>query len=160
DPSRFQFLGSANDDVYICIARKDAPTKTFNEAFDRELTMGASGGSSSAEVASLIKNVLGVKFKIVQGYVGSRSIMLAMERNEVEGACGFAWPSISATNPSWFGPAGFMRVLVQTHVKGHPELNAEGVPLVSTFARTPEERAIMELYFSHTVFGRPYVMAP
>jgi tripartite-type tricarboxylate transporter receptor subunit TctC len=160
DPSRFQFLGSANDDVYICIARKDAPTKTFKDVFDRDLTMGASGGSSSAEVASLVKNVLGVKFKIVQGYVGSRSIMLAMERNEVEGACGFAWPSISATNPSWFGPAGFMRVLVQTHVKGHPELNAEGVPLVSTFARTAEERAVMELYFSHTVFGRPYVMAP
>jgi len=53
-----------------------------------------------------------------------------------------------------------MRVLVQTHVKGHPQLNAEKVPLVGDFARTPEERAVMELYFSHTTFGRPYVVAP
>jgi tripartite-type tricarboxylate transporter receptor subunit TctC len=160
DPTRFRFLGSANDDVYICIARKDAPAQTFKDTFERELTMGASGGASSAEVATLLKNVLGVRFKIVLGYVGSRQTMLAIERNEVEGACGFAWPSISVTNPSWFGPNGFMRVLAQTHVKGHPELNAEGVPLVSTFARMPEERDVMELYFSHTAFGRPYVLAP
>ena len=94
------------------------------------------------------------------GYVGSRSVALAIERNEVQGACGFSWPSISATNVGWFGPEGFMRVLVQTHVKGHPQLNAEKVPLVMDFARTPEERAILELYFSHSTFGRPYVMAP
>jgi tripartite-type tricarboxylate transporter receptor subunit TctC len=31
---------------------------------------------------------------------------------------------------------------------------------VSDFARSPDERAIMELYFSHTTFGRPYVVAP
>jgi tripartite-type tricarboxylate transporter receptor subunit TctC len=160
DPSRFQFLGSANDDVYVCIARKDAAPQTFKEVFEQEITLGASGSSSSAEVATLLKNLIAAKFKIVLGYVGSRSIALAIERNEVQGACGFSWPSISVTNAGWFGPSGFMRVLVQTHVKGHPELNAEKVPLVSDFARSPDERAIMELYFSHTTFGRPYVVAP
>jgi hypothetical protein len=96
----------------------------------------------------------------VLGYTGSRSIALAIERNEVQAACGFSWPSISVTNRGWFDADGFMRVLVQTHVKGHPQLNAQKVPLVGEFARTPEERAIMELYFSHTTFGRPYVVAP
>jgi Tripartite tricarboxylate transporter family receptor len=160
DPSRFQFLGSANDDVYVCIARKDASPQTFKDVFGQEITLGASGSSSSAEVATLLKNLIATKFKIVLGYVGSRSIALAIERNEVQGACGFSWPSISVTNAGWFGPGGFMRVLVQTHVKGHPELNVERVPLVTDFARTADERAIMELYFSHTTFGRPYVMAP
>jgi tripartite-type tricarboxylate transporter receptor subunit TctC len=160
DPSRFQFLGSANDDVYVCIARKDAPVQNFKDVFERELTLGASGSSSSAEVATLLKNLIATKFRIVLGYVGSRSIALAIERNEVQGACGFSWPSISVTNQGWFGPNGFMRVLVQTHVKGHAELNAEKVPLVTDFARTADERSIMELYFSHTTFGRPYVMAP
>ena len=53
-----------------------------------------------------------------------------------------------------------MRVLVQTHNKGHPQLNAMGVPLAGSFARNDEERAIMDLYFSHTSFGRPYLVAP
>jgi len=160
DPSRFQFLGSANDDVYVCIARKDAAPQTFKDVFEKDITLGASGSSSSAEVATLLKNLIAARFKIVLGYVGSRSIALAIERNEVQGACGFSWPSISVTNAGWFGPSGFMRVLVQTHVKGHPELNTEKVPLVGDFARSPDERAIMELYFSHTTFGRPYVVAP
>jgi tripartite-type tricarboxylate transporter receptor subunit TctC len=160
DPSKFHYLGSANDDVYVCLARKDAPPQSFQETFDKQLIVGASGASSSSDFASILKNTLGTKFKIVLGYIGSRNIMLAVEGNEVQGACGLAWPSINVTNPNWFGDKGFVRVIAQTHVKGHPELNALGVPLASSFARTPEEKAILELYFSHTQFGRPYVMAP
>jgi len=160
DPNRFQYLGSANDDVYVCLARKDAPAKSFAEALDREMIMGGSVASSSADFADMLKNVVGARFKVVVGYNGSRPIMLAMEKGEVQGACGFAWPSIGVTNPSWFGDGGMMRVLLQTHVKGYASLNAMGVPLASQFARDDDERAVMNLYFSHTTFGRPYVVAP
>ena len=159
DPNRFQLLGSANDDVYVCLARKDAPVKTFAEALETPLIMGASMASSSADFAMTLNNVLGTKFKVVIGYNGSRNIMLAMEKGEVQGACGFAWPSISVTNPNWFGPNGQMQVLAQTHVQGYPGLNQEGVPRASEFAKTPEQREIMELFFSHTSFGRPYLVA-
>ena len=159
DPNRFQLLGSANDDVYVCLARKDAPVKTFAEALETPLIMGASMASSSADFAMTLNNVLGAKFKTVLGYTGSRSIMLAMEKGEVQGACGFAWPSISVTNPEWFGERGQMRVLAQTHAKGYPGLNKEGVPRASEFAKTPEQREILELFFSHTSFGRPYLVA-
>ena len=160
DPSKFHYLGSANDDVYVCLARKDAPPQSFAEALQKEIILGASMASSSSDFAAILKNTIGAKFRIVLGYTGSRNIMLATEKNEVQGACGFAWPSINATNPDWFGEKGFVRVLAQTHVKGHPELNALGVPLASGFARNAEEKAILELYFSHTQFGRPYVMSP
>ena len=64
------------------------------------------------------------------------------------------------TNPGWFGEKGTMRVLVQTHVKGHAELNAMGVPNAMSFAKTDEQRAMLELFFAQQVFGRPYVVAP
>jgi len=160
DPSKFQYLGSANDDVYVCLARKDAPVQKFEDVFDKEIIMGGGVASSSADFADMLKNTLGAKFKMVVGYLGSHPIMLAMEKGEIQGACGLAWPSISVTNPNWFGPQGMMRVLLQTHIKGHPQLNALGIPLASQFAHTEEERAIMNLYFSHTSFGRPYLVAP
>ncbi len=160
DPNKFQYLGSANDDVYVCLARKDAAVKKFDDVFDHELVMGGGIASSSADFADMLKHTTGAKFKIVLGYLGSHPIMLAMEKGEVQGACGLAWPSISVTNPNWFGPDGMMRVLVQTHIKGHPQLNAQGVPLASQFAHSDEERAAMNLYFSHTSFGRPYLVAP
>ena len=160
DPSKFQYLGSANDDVYVCLARKDASVQKFADVLEQPLIVGAGMAASSADFASMLNHAVGAKFKIVLGYAGSRPIMLAMEKGEVQGACGFAWPSINVTNPNWFGPEGMMRVLVQTHNKGHPQLNAMGVPLAGAFAHNEEERAIMDLYFSHTSFGRPYLVAP
>ena len=160
DPNRFQYLGSANDDVYVCLARKDASVQRIEDAFDKDLIVGGGIGASSADFATMLNHEIHTRFKEVLGYAGSRPIMLAMEKGEVQGACGFAWPSISVTNPHWFGPEGKMRVLVQTHIKGYPELNAQGVPLARDFARTDEAREIMDLYFSHTTFGRPYLVAP
>jgi hypothetical protein len=53
-----------------------------------------------------------------------------------------------------------MRVLLQTHPRGHAELNAMGVPNAMSFAKTDEQKAILELFFAQEVFGRPYVVAP
>ena len=53
-----------------------------------------------------------------------------------------------------------MRVLVQEHDQGHPEITRLGVPLAVEFARTPENRRVMELIYSSETFGRPYMVSP
>jgi tripartite-type tricarboxylate transporter receptor subunit TctC len=163
DPTRFKYLGSANDDVYACIARTDAPVAKFEDLLSKELLVGGVQSSSPGDNPVFLNNVLGTHFKVVTGYPGTREIGLAIDRNEVQGACGVAWPSISVTNPGWFTPDGRpqrMRVLVQTHATGHPDLNKQGVPRMTDFAKTDEQRAMLELYFSQTAFGRPYLVAP
>jgi tripartite-type tricarboxylate transporter receptor subunit TctC len=160
DPSKTQFIGSANDDVYVCVARKDAPVQSFADVLKTEVLAGAGVASSTSDFPAVLDAVLGTKFKLVLGYPGSREIALAIDKNEVSAACGLAWPSVSVTNPGWFGPEGTMRVLVQTHVKGHPELNAMGIPNAMSFAKTEDQRTMLELFFAQEVFGRPYVVAP
>jgi tripartite-type tricarboxylate transporter receptor subunit TctC len=159
DPSKAIYLGSANDDVYICIARADAPAKSFQDVLNTELILSASQSSSTADYPEVINAVLKSKFKVVTGYAGSREIALAIERGEAQGACGLAWPSINATQPGWFD-TGRMKVILQTHATGHPELNAKGVPLAHSFAKTAEDRAMLDLFFSQSRFGRPFVIAP
>ena len=159
DPSKFQYLGSANNDVYICVARSNSPVKSFADVLTHELLTGGSSTGSTLDFAVLLNNVLGAKFKMVIGYAGSRDIALAMEKHEVAAVCGVAWPSFSVTNPGWF-ESGAVKVIVQTHGTGHPDLNKAGVPLAGDFARTPEQRAILELFFTQTIFGRPFVVAP
>jgi tripartite-type tricarboxylate transporter receptor subunit TctC len=107
----------------------------------------------------MLKNLLGVKFKIVAGYTGSREINLAIERGEVQGGCGQTWSSVAATYPAWFRD-GTVKVLAQEDSEGHPDLNRQGVPRTLDFARTAEQRAILELVYSQSRFGRPYVVAP
>ncbi len=160
DPSKTQYLGSANDDVYVCVARKDAAVQSFDDVFSKELLVGASNSSSTSDFPAVLNAVLGTKFKLVLGYPGSREISLAADKQEVSGACGLAWPSVSVTNPGWFGENATMRVLAQTHVKGHDDLNKAGVPLAMSYAKTDEQRQMLELFFSQEVFGRPYVLAP
>ena len=159
DPSKFQYLGSANNYVYICVARTDSPVKSFADVLTHDLITGGAPSSGTSDFPVVLNNVLGTKFKMVLGYTGSREISLAMEKHEVEAVCGVAWPAFSVTNPGWF-ENGAVKVIVQTHVTGHRDLNKAGVPLAADFARTPEQKAILELYFTQTIFGRPYVVAP
>lgn len=158
DPSKAQYLGSANDDIYICIARSDAPAKEFADALKTEMVMGASNSSSSSDYAMMLNAIVGTKFKIVLGYQGSRQISLAIEKGEAHGACGFAWPSISVTQPGQF-ESGALKVIVQAHATGHPDLNKKGVPLAGSFARTPQDKAVLDFFFSQTQFGRPFAVA-
>jgi tripartite-type tricarboxylate transporter receptor subunit TctC len=160
DPSKFVYLGSANSDVYVCYVRSDAPVKTFRDMLTHELIIGASNpGATTYDLPLLLNNILGTKFKIVTGYPGSREITLALERGEVQGACGIGWTGIETMHPDWFAK-DTIRVLVQLSNKGHDDLNKRGVPRAADLARTEDDRKTIELVFSQGQFGRPYVMPP
>jgi tripartite-type tricarboxylate transporter receptor subunit TctC len=160
DPSRFNFLGNANNEVNLCIARSDAPARTFRETFTTEVIMGASADSAlPRDIPAMLNNVLGSKLRVVAGYAGSREVMIAIERNEVHGMCGISWASLSMQHPDWI-KNGFITILEQDDVKGHPALTKMGVPLVIDFAKTAEDRQVMELVYSQNVYGRPFVIPP
>jgi tripartite-type tricarboxylate transporter receptor subunit TctC len=160
DTSKFNYIGNANKDVYVCLIRSEAPVKNFAEVFEKEIVMGGTAeGASTRDFAVLLKNVLGAKFKIVSGYPGSREVNLAIERGEVHGGCGQSWSSVVANHRTQFSE-GRLKPLVQEDVAGYPELNSQGIPRSIQFARTEEQRQILDLVYSQTVFGRPYVVAP
>ena len=160
DATKFIHIGSATTDHYVCIARSDAPVKTFKDALTQEFLIGASQpGTSTRDYPAMLNNTTGAKIRQVSGYPGTREITLAIEKNEVQGLCGFSWSSLNSQRPDWI-KSGFIRVIVQEHDKGNPEINKMGVPLAVDFATSPENRKIMELIYSSETFGRPYLMAP
>ncbi len=160
DPNKLIYLGSANSDVYVCYVRSDAPVQSYKDVLTKELIIGASNpGATTYDLPLLLNSVLGTKFRIVTGYPGSREITLALERGEVQGACGIGWTGIEAMHPDWFAK-DTIRVLVQLSTKGHNDLNKRGVPLAASSARNDDDRKVIELVFSQGVFGRPYVLPP
>ncbi len=144
DPNKLIYLGSANSDVYVCYVRSDAPVKAFEDVLTHELIVGASNpGATTYDLPLLLNSVLGAKFKIVTGYPGSREITLALERGEVQGACGIGWTGIEIMHPDWFSK-DTIRVLVQLSNKGHDDLNKRGVPRAADLARTALRKAFVE----------------
>jgi tripartite-type tricarboxylate transporter receptor subunit TctC len=160
DPSKFVYLGNANNEVFICVARADAPAKTFKDTLTQEMIVGATNeGGSTRDFTAMLDNILGTKLRIVTGYAGSNEIMLALERNEVQGTCGVGWSSIAAQHSHWLAN-GFVKIIAQLATRGHPSMDKMGVPLAIDFAKTAEDRQVMELIYSQLIFGRPYVLPP
>jgi tripartite-type tricarboxylate transporter receptor subunit TctC len=160
DPRKFNYVGSANNELNICIVRADAPVKTFEETFTHEVRIAASAsGGSTRDYPAVLDNILGTKFRLVMGYPGSREMMLALEQGEVQGMCGIALSSFAEAEPDWI-PSGKMVVLAQEAIKGDPGLTAKGVPRTLDFAKTSEQKQLLELLYSELQFGRPYVLPP
>lgn len=160
DPSKLTYIGSANVETFLCILRSDAPIKKYEDVFNTPVTLAASAaGGSTVDMPALEDNLLGAKWKVVRGYPGSREISLAVEQGEAQGNCGVGVSSIEVEHPDW-QTSGKFRVVVQETNRGHPLLNSLHIPLAYSFAKTDEQRAVMELAYSQEVFGRPFVAPP
>ena len=160
DALKLNWIGSANKEAPICIARTDSPVQKMEDIFTKELVVGASATSGSTrDFPALLRNVLGAKFKIVGGYPGSNEISLAIEKGEVEAACGYGWTSLIAGRPQWLKDK-FVNILAQETLTPNPTMKQMGIPLAIDFAKTQEQRQIMELIYAPLEWGRPYIAAP
>ncbi len=103
-----------------------------------------------------MRNVFGVKLKLVTGYHGTSDIILAIERGEVDGRCGWSWSSVKSTRPAWI-PEKKLNYLVHISDTKAPEL--PHVPLLNDFANE-RQKQILRLVTSRQIMGRPFAAPP
>lgn len=160
DARKLSYIGSANNELYVCIVRADAGVKSFDEFLKGGILIGASAaGGSTRDFPMLLKSVLDANFKIVSGYPGSTEILLAMEKGEVQGTCGVGWSTISVQRAQWLRE-GFIKVMAQEGMRSQAELDKQGVPLAYSYAKTQAQQQVMQLLYEPLTFGRPFVAAP
>jgi tripartite-type tricarboxylate transporter receptor subunit TctC len=155
---KFTWIGSANDEVSICAAWHTTGVTKFEDLQSKEIPVGGTGVSDdTVQFPKVLNAVLGTKMKIVSGYPGGNDAVLAMERGEVHGRCGWSWSSVKATHKSWIDEKK-VNVLIQLALEKHPDL--PNVPLVTDLAKTDEQRQILKLIFARQVMGRPFLAPP
>ena len=160
DPMKLNYIGSANEDAFLCVVRKDAPIRTFTDAFTTQAVMGGTAETgSTGYLPILLNNVLGTKFKMVFGYPGSREMFMAMDKDEIHGQCGMGWSSMKTQYVNYLKQDS-IKLLVQERIKPDPEMTALGVPVSGDFATTTEQKQILEIIYAQETFGRPYFVAP
>jgi tripartite-type tricarboxylate transporter receptor subunit TctC len=158
DGTKFTWIGSANNEVSVCVAWHTSGITKFDDLLTKELVVG--GTSSSADTdqfPKIVNGVLGTKMKIITGYPGGNDVGLAMERGEVQGRCGWSWSSVLSTHLQWYKEKKFT-VLMQLALEKHPDL--PDVPLIVDLAKTDEQRQILKLIFARQVMGRPFLAPP
>jgi tripartite-type tricarboxylate transporter receptor subunit TctC len=158
DGAKFTWIGSANDEVSVCVAWHTAGIAKWEDALTKELVVGSLGvADDTYQFPALLNGTLGTKFKMVTGYPGGNEVNLAMERGEVHGRCGFPWSTIKATRQSWVDEKK-IHLLMQFSLAKHADL--PDVPLVTDLAKTDEQRQVFRLIFGRQVLGRPYAAPP
>lgn len=156
EATKFNWIGSLNNEVTICVAHKRAKAKSIADLRNQELIIGGSGPNDTETVPAILNNLLGMNFRIVSGYPSSTAITLAVERGEVDGLCS-SYSSLSTRNAHWF-KNDLINILVQTSTRKHPKL--PHVPLALELARNADERQLLELNDARLEIGRPFVAPP
>jgi tripartite-type tricarboxylate transporter receptor subunit TctC len=155
---KFTWIGSANDEVSVCAAWHTSGVIKVDDLMAKEIAVGGTGASDdTVQFPKVLNGVLGTKLKIVSGYPGGNDAVLAMERGEVHGRCGWSWSSVMATHKNWYDEKK-INILLQLALEKHPDL--PNVPLVTDLAKTDEQRRILRLIFARQVMGRPFVAPP
>lgn len=160
DPTKFQYLGSADNATRVCISHERSQIKSFEDTLRHKTIMGASAaGGSTRDYVNMHKKTTGAMFDLVAGYKGTADIFLAMERGEVDGMCGLDWASLKSQRPDWVRNKT-ANILAQINLEPDAELTKLGVPQIWKFIRSGDDKKAVELIIGQQVFGRPYLAPP
>ena len=157
DFTRFSWLGSSDNNYEVCVARPDSRVKDPRDLLTTEMPVGGQGaGSQITVIPHFLSNVLGLRFKIVEGYQSPQEIFLAIERGEIEGMCQ-TYRGVLFARPDAF-KNGTLRILFSVEEDRIPGENAPTAH--ELFIKTEEQRQILRFFNQATTIGRPSVIPP
>ena len=157
DSDKFNWLGSTGAVNAVTIAWHTAGVTSIQDVFKRELILGGTGPASAIVIfPEAMNNVLGTKFKIVNGYKSSAEVYLAMEKGETNSRSG-GYADLISEHGDWIKEKKIV-VLVQIGETREPTL--PDIPLMTELAKTEEQRQILKLISSPMALGQPYLAPP
>ena len=131
---------------------------TLDDARAREVPLGGVGTTSDSYIyPTLVNGLLGTRFKVINGYAGTKEIHLAMERGEVMGRGGNTWASVLSSDPDWIASKK-INLLLQIGFKAEPEISE--VPLLIDLVKSEAERQIVTVVTLPTALGYTDWLAP
>jgi len=157
DPSKFHYLGGADNTRSMFTVMKSAGVNTLEEAKTKQLLCGATGkGSTTYVTPSVVNYFLGTKFKMILGYRGMNGVNAAIDKGEVN--CRAAvFASIENSRPHWITDKMIVN-LAAIDTERHPDY--PDVPTLVELAKDPDAKAVLTLMSNNGVLGRAWVAPP
>jgi len=121
DPRRFSWIGSLAASQSLLIEWKTGPIQTPDDLFTKEMVVAGTGAASDTDFyPKFMNSVLGTKFKLITGYVGSQETLKAIEQGEAHGRF-MSYDSLKATRKQMLDD-GTIKIVFQNSLKRHPDL--------------------------------------
>lgn len=156
DATKISWIGSPAGETNVCVATDKAKVATFQDLLKTELIIGGAGAGTGTEIyPKALNGLIGTKFKLIGGYPSSTDVVLAMERDEVQGFCE-SYSSIARKE----GPAiksGKIKVLFQAALKKNPDVDA---PFLLDLVTDKDQHQALEFVYAGQTIGRPFIAPP
>jgi tripartite-type tricarboxylate transporter receptor subunit TctC len=158
DMSQFTWLGALTKDVGLCLSWGPSPFKTIDDVRHRVMVVAGTGAGSETDTWPVIINeVLGTKFKVVTGYLGTQETILAIERGEANGRCIISLSALKTAKPDWL-TRNKVNLLLQVGITKSPEL--PDVPLLLDLVKNDNDRLMLKLLSAPGAMARPFAAPP
>jgi tripartite-type tricarboxylate transporter receptor subunit TctC len=162
DPAKFSWIGSMNQDISFCgVWQQPGAATSFQQMLGPSGPQTVFGSSGPAAISHqhplVLKNLLGARVSVISGYEGNKEVNLAMQRGEVNGACGLFLSTIKAQFLRDV-QEGRLKLVIQMGPKTTDEFGP--VPSVFDFVKDEDDRKVLELHFGQVLLGRPLAGPP
>ncbi len=105
----------------------------------------------------MLNEVLHTRFKVITGYQGTKETIMAIERTEVDGRCGWGWSSLKSTAPEWVRDRK-INFLLQLALERNP--NIPDAPLVMDLVKDDADKQLLTLLFGPLALNKPFFGPP
>jgi tripartite-type tricarboxylate transporter receptor subunit TctC len=155
---KFTWLGSISQEASVCAFSKAAGIRTWQDMQTKPYVIGASGAGAESDVfPNVLRKLFNLRLKIVTGYPGGSEIILAMERREVDGRCGWSWTSLLSRSRALLDGG---QIVVTLQIALQKERALPDVPLIMDLTDDPAKRAALRLIVSRQSIARPFAAPP
>jgi tripartite-type tricarboxylate transporter receptor subunit TctC len=159
DPTKYYWIGTPSQETSVAaVWAAGTKVRTMQDATQEEVVFGGTSlATDTGLFPSVLNKLIGTKFKVVVGYKSSTDVDIAMERGEAQGKV-WTWASLKSGRTATWIVEKKIYLLGQFGLERANDL--PDVPLALDFAKTPEDRQVMELVFAPIALGYPSFMGP
>jgi tripartite-type tricarboxylate transporter receptor subunit TctC len=160
DATNFTWLGSVSKEISVCAFTASSGIKTWQDMQTKKYVIAASGGGAESDVfPTVLRNMFSLPLKLVMGYPGGVEMTLAMERQEVDGRCGWSWTSLLSRSRELLDSKQ-INLTLQIALQQDKDPHLQGVPLVVSVTEDPQKKAALKLIVSRQAIARPFAAPP
>jgi tripartite-type tricarboxylate transporter receptor subunit TctC len=162
DARKLGWIGAPTKGTPFCSIMAHTGLKSLKDivAADRELKMGATGpGSTYDDMPQILNRTLGTKFKVISGYEGTGTILVAMRRQEVDGGC-WTWESARTTARPMLDAKGDDKLIPFAIHSQYPDPEVKDLPIIPAIIKDEDNSSAYRTWSGTYEFQRPFSVPP
>jgi tripartite-type tricarboxylate transporter receptor subunit TctC len=162
DARKLGWIGAPTKGTPFCSIMAHTGLKSWKDVLsaNRELKMGSTGpGSTYDDVPEILNRTTGTKFKVISGYEGTSTILVAMRRKEIDGGC-WTWESARTTARPMLDAKGDDKLIPFLIHSREPDPEVKDLPLISEILKGEDNLSAYRTWSGTYEFQRPFSLPP